>query len=64
MMKDYLAHGPMTATERLVAQNGDTLKPSTGMTRGEELCHKAAYLDQLVKQVQGGGSNRSWTSSS
>ncbi|KAJ8130264.1 hypothetical protein O1611_g3367 [Lasiodiplodia mahajangana] len=65
MMKDYLARGPMTATERLVAQSGDIFRtPATSIKRAEELRGMEAYLNQLAKQVQGGNSNRGSSSSS
>ncbi|GAW15187.1 hypothetical protein ANO14919_045960 [Xylariales sp. No.14919] len=52
MLKDYLARGPVTATERLVAQSGDI---PTSIPATDKLCSMEEYLDQLVKQAQGDG---------
>ncbi|KAJ2983668.1 hypothetical protein NUW58_g6209 [Xylaria curta] len=63
MMRDYLAKGPATATERLVAQSGDTIGTITSIAAAEKLCFMETYLDRLVEQARGGGSHRGSTSS-
>ncbi|GAW25341.1 hypothetical protein SAMD00023353_0500260 [Rosellinia necatrix] len=51
MMKDYLARGPATATERLVAQGGDVFKASASIKATEKTRLMGTYLDRLVQQA-------------
>lgn len=54
MMKDYLARGPMTTTERLVAQGGSVFGTSASTTtEAEKKRLMGAYIDRMARQVEG-----------
>ncbi|KAK5632466.1 hypothetical protein RRF57_008180 [Xylaria bambusicola] len=54
MLRDYLARGPSTATERLVAQGADI---RSNIAMADKLCSMETYLNQLVKQTKAGDSH-------
>ncbi|KAJ3567542.1 hypothetical protein NPX13_g6728 [Xylaria arbuscula] len=60
MLADYLARGPTTTTERLIAQGGDI---ATSMATTENLCLMETYLNKLARQSRGDDSHRGSSSS-